>query len=279
MHPAFISQPTREWSRLGLGTGTLASLGRGTTLPMVRGILRAMTDLGVNVIDTADSYTSGRCERMLGSALKGQREAFRIVTKAGYRYGNLPAGLQFANPFIKKAIHRWGTRTCFLPHYLAASLDHSLSRLQTDHVDGFMLHDPSVETVRNPEVLACCIRLKDSGKTKTLGISSDCPTTIRAALTVGCFDLIQTPAHSGCEEQLGEAWQAVRHHGLTLIANHLLHGGAPPQTDTASSASRHEACFRRAVNRYPHDVFLVGTRNPLHLAECVNWMLPTNTPA
>ena len=61
------------WSKIGLGTGTLASLGRGTSQKIVCDLISWCAESGITVIDTADSYTSGRYETMLGIALRGKR--------------------------------------------------------------------------------------------------------------------------------------------------------------------------------------------------------------
>ena len=65
-------------SRLTLGTGRLASSGSGRSISAVARLLDTATDLGINLIDTADSYASGECERLLGRALVGRRDKFII---------------------------------------------------------------------------------------------------------------------------------------------------------------------------------------------------------
>lgn len=114
-------RPFSNWSRVGLGTGTLASVGRGTTVSHVHDLLSSMASIGASVIDTADSYTSGRCETLIGQALEGRRDQFRGVTKAGYRYGVLPAPFQPLNPFIKKLHQKLSSGQSHAPAYLTHS--------------------------------------------------------------------------------------------------------------------------------------------------------------
>ena len=68
-------------SRVGLSTGTLASLDRGATQYHIRNQLPSMREIGVSVIDTDDSSTSGRCETLIGAALQCRRNDFVVVTK------------------------------------------------------------------------------------------------------------------------------------------------------------------------------------------------------
>lgn len=81
-------------------------------------------DSGVNLFDTADMYTSGQAETMLGKALKGKRQDVIIATKCGFRSGDsiLSAGLSY--------------------RYILQSIEQSLKRLDTDYIDIFFLHIP-----------------------------------------------------------------------------------------------------------------------------------------
>ena len=176
------SQSFSRWSRLGLGTGRLASVGRGTTLTDVRLLLGAMMDTGVTIIDTADSYTSGRCEQLIGRAIRGRRDDFVIVTKAGYRYGDLPPPFRTINPLIKKLWQLAGRSQCHRASYLAQCLERSLRRLGTDHVDAYLLHDPPFAAVTDPQVHEAFDRLRGQGKFLHAGISSDRPEVITAAI-------------------------------------------------------------------------------------------------
>jgi aryl-alcohol dehydrogenase-like predicted oxidoreductase len=81
-------------------------------------------DAGVNLFDTADMYTSGQAEIMLGKALKGKRHDVIIATKCGFRSGDaiISAGLSY--------------------RYVLQSIENSLKRLDTDYIDLFLLHIP-----------------------------------------------------------------------------------------------------------------------------------------
>jgi aryl-alcohol dehydrogenase-like predicted oxidoreductase len=85
-------------------------------------------DRGINFFDTANSYTEGRSETLLGRLLKGRREKVVLASKVGVKTG-WPAGVP---PLSRKSIRE--------------NLDASLKRLQTDHVDLYYLHMPDYET-------------------------------------------------------------------------------------------------------------------------------------
>jgi aryl-alcohol dehydrogenase-like predicted oxidoreductase len=260
-----------HWSRVGLGTGTLASLGRGTTQEQVNRLLSSMREMGVSVIDTADSYTSGRCETLLGEALMGRRDQFVVVTKAGYRYGDLPWPLQALNPFIKKAHQKLSGGQCHAPNYLTRSLERSLQRLQLDHVDAFLLHDPSLQVVTDPAVQASLSALKKAGKTLHLGVSSEKPDVLAAAIQASCFSVIQSPANPTTVRSLSEIWQQASRQGIHRMANHVFFSGNAKPADPSCTLLRHESLMRYVSARFGIGTILVGTRNPMHLQESVEW--------
>ena len=85
-------------------------------------------DAGINFFDTADMYTSGQSEMMLGKALKNKRHDVIIATKCGFRSGEAitSAGLSY--------------------HYILKAVENSLKRLDTDYIDLFFLHIPDPVT-------------------------------------------------------------------------------------------------------------------------------------
>jgi aryl-alcohol dehydrogenase-like predicted oxidoreductase len=104
-------------------------------------------ELGCPLIDTSSNYTNGESEKLIGTVLKEHPE-FQpiIVTKAGYIQGNNLEVIAALNeegkaiedlvdlgPLLKHSIH---------PEFLKNQLDQSLERLERDHVDFFLLHNP-----------------------------------------------------------------------------------------------------------------------------------------
>lgn len=115
-------------------------------------------DKGVNYFDTAESYTGGQSERVLGNALKGRREQVVIASKT------------LAGPVVRK----WE---------LMSNLEASLQRLQTDHVDIYFNHAVNDTTrLDNPEWHEFCERAKAQGKIRFTGMSG------HAGRLVECLD-------------------------------------------------------------------------------------------
>jgi len=122
---------------------------------------KAVTE-GINLFDTADLYDKGSNEILLGNALKGRRNDVLISTKVGNRWRKDGSGWD------------WTPRK----EYILKAIDESLKRLQTDHIDLYLLHGGTIEDSID-EVIETFERLTDSGKIRAYGISSIRPNVIR----------------------------------------------------------------------------------------------------
>jgi aryl-alcohol dehydrogenase-like predicted oxidoreductase len=118
----------------------------------IRLVHRAL-ELGCNLFDTAPHYGDGESETFLGRALEGRRSKAVIVTKFGH------------GPDGKKS---------FEPAGLAPSVEGSLARLRTDHVDVVLLHNPPADVLSGRHPIHGAIeRLRDQGKVRSYGASLD----------------------------------------------------------------------------------------------------------
>ena len=111
-------------------------------------------ELGVNFIDTSDAYGAGYAETLLGNALKGKRDKVIIATKGG----NVMTG-----PNRGKRI--------FDADYISQVMDESLTRLQTDYIDLYQLHNPTVDVIEQGGVWQVLERAKQAGKIRHYGVS------------------------------------------------------------------------------------------------------------
>jgi aryl-alcohol dehydrogenase-like predicted oxidoreductase len=139
-------------SALALGAMNFGAIGR-TTQDEVSAIVDAALEAGINLIDTADMYSAGESEEMLGKALAGRREDIVLATKA-----SMPMGEQ---PNHQGSSRRW----------LVTALDGSLRRLGVDHVDLYQIHrwDPATS---DEETLAALTDLQRAGKIRYFGSST-----------------------------------------------------------------------------------------------------------
>lgn len=113
---------------------------------------------GINYIDTAESYTRGQSETVLGNAIKGRREQVYLVSKTLTNRGTSAATMM-------------------------RDLEGSLRRLQTDYIDIYMNHAVNrVDTVGNPEWQVFVEKAREQGKIRFTGISG------HAGHLVECLD-------------------------------------------------------------------------------------------
>ncbi len=139
-------------SELTLGTMMLGAMGNADHDDSVRIIHRAL-DAGINFVDTADVYSRGESEEIVGKALQGRRDGVVLATKFG-----LPIG---ADPNQRGGSPRWIKR----------AVEHSLRRLGTDHIDLYQMHRPDRSTDLD-ETLAALSDLVRAGKVRAIGCST-----------------------------------------------------------------------------------------------------------
>jgi len=144
-------------SELSLGTATFAGKGEffgawgDTDVEQARRLIDLALEASINLVDTADVYSDGAAEEVLGQALRGRRDDVLISTKA-----SLPTGPD-----------DWGSSR---PRLLRA-VDRALRRLQTDHIDLFQLHGFDAYTPIE-EVLQTLEMLVEQGKVRYPGVSN-----------------------------------------------------------------------------------------------------------
>lgn len=118
----------------------------------IRMIHKAL-DFGINFIDTADHYSRGDSEEIVGKALKGRRDDVVVATKAALPMGD--------DPNRRGASRRWLTR----------AVEDSLRRLKTDYIDLYQIHRPAPDTDIE-ETLSVLTDLMREGKVRAIGAST-----------------------------------------------------------------------------------------------------------
>jgi aryl-alcohol dehydrogenase-like predicted oxidoreductase len=166
-----------EVSRIGLGAMGMSAAytGAGTDdVQSVRTIHRAL-ELGVTLIDTAETYGPFTNEELLGRALKGHRDEVVLATKFG-RLSHVRGGARLLDSS---------------PANIRAAAEGSLRRLGTDHIDLYVQHrvDPGTPIEDTVGALA---ELVAEGKVRHLGLSEAGPATIRRAHAVHPITALQS---------------------------------------------------------------------------------------
>jgi aryl-alcohol dehydrogenase-like predicted oxidoreductase len=140
--------------------------------------IHAALELGANLFDTAANYGAGHSERVLGAALKGRRDQAVIATKFGYDVDEsartvIPYGSSEAESDVAGHVRE--------------NLEGSLRRLDTDHVDIYLLHVWGLTLDRALAVRDVLEELVAKGKVRTYGWSTDRPDAVEAFSTgPGC---------------------------------------------------------------------------------------------
>jgi aryl-alcohol dehydrogenase-like predicted oxidoreductase len=116
-------------------------------------IIHKALDAGINVIDTADRYSGGESEEIVGKALKGRRDHVVLATKVHGPMGD--------DPNQRGNSRRW----------IMTEVENSLRRLQTDHIDLYQIHRPDPDTDIE-ETLSALSDLIRSGKVRAIGSST-----------------------------------------------------------------------------------------------------------
>src|ERR1700721_2940348 len=116
-------------------------------------IIHKALDAGINFVDTADRYSDGESEEIVGKALKGRRDHVVLATKVWGPMGD--------DPNQRGNSRRW----------IMTEVENSLRRLQTDHIDLYQIHRPDPDTDIE-ETLSALSDLIHSGKVRAIGSST-----------------------------------------------------------------------------------------------------------
>ncbi|WP_432841735.1 aldo/keto reductase [Dactylosporangium sp. CA-092794] len=139
-------------SALTLGAMMFGPTGNPDTSECIRIVHRAL-DAGINTIDTADLYSRGISEQIVGEALRGRRDGVVLATKFHGPMGE--------DPNMRGASRRW----------IARAVEDSLRRLGTDWIDVYQVHRPDPHTDFD-ETLGALSDLVRAGKIRAIGTST-----------------------------------------------------------------------------------------------------------
>lgn len=157
-------------SRLGVG---LAEVGNELSFDdqaQASSVLNTALDKGINFLDTAACY--GISEELIGNGVSHRRDDYFLATKAGHARGGYVG-------------EDWTFQT------VADSIDRSLVRMKTDHVDVVQLHSCGVDVLEKGDVIRALQEAQQAGKTRFIGYSGD-NESAHWAVDSGHFATLQT---------------------------------------------------------------------------------------
>ena len=252
-----------EVTRLGAGLFELSTLDSDADAAAV---LHAALDGGITFLDTAACY--GDSEEKVGKAVAGRRDSFVLASKCGHQAGDANAG-------------EWTAAT------ITASVEQSLRRLKTDHLDLLQLHSCSKKVLERGEAIEAMEDARRAGKTRYIGYSGDNEAATWAVRS-GRFQTLQT-SYNVVEQRARTSGllQAARTAGMGVIAKRPIANGSFGAAESplayadtyfgrarklleqgelpGGPADRIELSLAFTLDRPEIDTAIVGTRNPAHM--------------
>ncbi|HEY6414561.1 MAG TPA: aldo/keto reductase, partial [Edaphobacter sp.] len=208
-------------------------------------LLRAL-DLGINFLDTADTYGIGDNEELVGKTVRGRRDEVFLATK-------------FANIRKKEDPTVW--HLSGRPEYVKAACDASLKRLGMDYIDLYYQHrvDPNTPI---EETVGAMAELVKAGKVKYLGLSEASPATIRRAHKVHPITALQTEYSLWERHVENEILPTVRELGIGFVpysplGRGFLTGAITKPDDLSEKDSRSQRYPRFAGENFDKNQVLV----------------------
>jgi len=181
-------------SVLGFGAAPIGFL--ATDRQRTAGILNFLLDHGVNVIDTAASYKNS--EEVIGDAIGKRREQFVLVSKCGQNVEGVDG-------------EDWS------PDLIARTVDRSLRRLKTAHLDVMLLHSCPLEVLERGDAVAALAKARDAGKIRFAGYSGDNDAAAYAA-TLRDIAVIETSISIADQSNITRVLPIARQHNVGVIA-------------------------------------------------------------
>ena len=257
-----------EVSRLGIGLAEIGMHLPAEEQARAAVVLNTALDNGINLLDTAACY--GNSEVLIGDAVSHRRDEYILATKCGHAAGD-ETGEAWTGPTVTH------------------SIDRSLRRLKTDHVDIVQLHSCDVDVLEKGEAIRALEDARAAGKTRFISYSGD-EEAAAWAVESGIFATLQTTFNLVDQNARRGLLENARNAGMGIIikrpiANGIW-GGGPNQTRATSRFDDISTRVAAMLNEGPvpgapadrillalgftfaHpqvDTAIVGTTNPDHL--------------
>ncbi len=245
-----------------LGFGAMRITGRGIWGPppdpdLAIAVLRRAVELGVNLIDTADSYGPAVSEELIAEALHPYPADLVIATKGGLERTG-PAGQWPANG---------------RPDYLKAACERSLRRLRQDCIDVYQQHRPD-PGVPYEETIGALAELREAGKVRHVGVSNVSVEQLAVAQAIVPVVSVQN-RYNLLDRESEDVLQACAAQGLPFLPWYPLSSGGLQNVALTRVAERRDVTVYQVALAWllAHDAVIVaipGTGSLEHLEENVS---------
>lgn len=278
MQKTVLGKTGLEINRLGIGLSETGFNLSEADQAQATEVLNAALDQGINFLDTAACYDLS--EEQVGAAVSHRRSEYVLATKAGH--------------FVPR-----GEGEDWTADVITQSIDRSLKRMKTDHVDLLQLHSCTVEVLERGDVIEALRNARDAGKTRFIGYSGD-NENAEWAVNSGIFDTLQTSFNLVDQKARAKLLPAAEKQSMGVIIKRPIGNavwGAPQDPQPYShNPSYTEEYFRRAsvlqadgalpgepkdriltalgfvMAHDEVDVAIVGTQRPHHLVSNIEMM-------
>lgn len=225
-------------SEIGFGCSSLGTvLGHDADQDGLRALDYAV-DRGINFFDTADAYSLGNSERLLGRALQKQRDKVIIATKGGSRF---TPGWRFALqsiPFLaplRRPLRRFKRFFNLLRHsqkqydysdqQLRKAVEASLTHLRTDYIDVYQLYNPTRPVLEAGDFIETLEALKSQGKIRYYGVSCRTHEDALLCLQYPGISSVQLPVSMVEQAAIDSVIPRLAEKGIAVIAREPLGQG------------------------------------------------------
>jgi pyridoxine 4-dehydrogenase len=245
-----------------LGFGAMRITGKGVwgdpqDPDTARAVLRRAIELGVNLVDTADSYGPEVSELLIAEALHPYPDDLAIATKAG---------------LTRRGPNEWGRDG--RPEHLMQACEGSLRRLKLDSIDLYQLHAPDPK-VPYEESIGAMAELQRAGKVRHIGISNVSVEQLEQARGIVEVASVQN-SYSIASRESDPLLAACERHGLAFFPWYPLGagmalqiGGELDRVAGAHGATKAQILLAWILHRSPAIVPIPGTSSVAHLEENV----------
>jgi aryl-alcohol dehydrogenase-like predicted oxidoreductase len=300
--PRVLPHTDLEVSRLGLGGAKLGGVFNDLNGRAAIELVQAAIDSGITFLDTSNLYAQGESEQIIGRAIADRRDQVTIASKAGYV---LPGAKKLASRVkgvLRPVVHKLGIKRTWVPgsmrgatlaqdfasQSVIASVEQSLHRLATDHLDVLFLHSPSRDVLQAGTFVDAADDLLRAGKIRAFGVSCENLAETALALAWPCVSCVQLPLSVLDEAGAQAAVSAARSAGAGVVGRQCFAAGILLRPDLESLSG--EAAARDAAERARQagidvgsfalgfsvrdldaDVTLVGLSSREQLRQVVEW--------
>lgn len=258
-------------SRLGIGLAEIGSQVTDAEIRQAADVLNTALDAGINFLDTSACY--GNSEELIGRSVAHRRDEFILATKAGHVVGGYVG-------------EEWTAQT------VTDSIERSLHRMRTDHLDLVQLHSCGVDILERGEVTQVLLDAQQAGKLRFIGYSGD-NAPAEWAVRSGVFDTLQTSFNLVDQRARYTLFGEAVAQGMGIIVKRPIANGAWGAAGAPSTYA--EAYFERAqamlalgaipdaperillalgfAFAHPEvDTFIAGTAKLTHLKANIEWV-------